>query len=397
MARKQQAQRNARGMGRSVVPSIAVLYWLTWLLSVANADAPPDPMTPADVIALGPSATEAASALPALPADLQTARVGQVTWAYHPSIASLAEELQRTLPRKLRAVAEELGLSVPGSLEIRVARSPEEMRRLAPLDGPPPAYAAGVAYPAIGLIVLSTVTPESWLPPDVGQVLTHELSHVMLSRALGGKAVPLWFAEGLAVAQAGEHRLARVRALWEAAIADEALPISSLSLRFPGDSSHANLAYAQSAALVQHLTHDARGKERLRELLRAVGAGASFEEALLRSFHLDLLALENEFRRSLSERFRVLPMVLTGTALWGGIAVLAAVAFFRRRRNQREQLALWEREEAADLRKAALQYLSPVRVEPSNNQEEERPPMLIRLPEPGVPTVEHEGQRHTLH
>jgi hypothetical protein len=397
MARKQQAWRNALGTGRSAAPPFAIFYWLTWLLSVAHADAPPEQAAPPDAIALRRSAVEGDMDPPVLPSEFRTARVGQVTWAYHPSIASLAEELQRSLPRKLRVVSEELGLEDPGSLEIRVARSPDEMRRLSPQNGPPPAYAVGVAYPAMGLIVLSTVTPESWLPPDVGQVLTHELSHVMLHRAVAEQPVPLWFAEGLAVAQAGEHRLARVRALWEAAISDDALPLSSLSQSFPVDSVHANLAYAQSADLVQHLTQDARGKERLRKLVGSIANGTTFEAALLGSHHIDMLALENEFRRSLSERFRVLPMVLTGTALWGGIAVLAVVAFLGRRRKQREQLAVWEREEAADLRKAALQYLSPVRVEPSNNQEDERLAVLIRLPEPGVPTVEHEGQRHTLH
>ena len=59
------------------------------------------------------------------------------------------------------------------------------MAKLAPTGAPPPAYAVGVAYPALRLILLSMVTPDKWLPPDLDAVYTHELSHVALHEAVG--------------------------------------------------------------------------------------------------------------------------------------------------------------------------------------------------------------------
>jgi hypothetical protein len=103
----------------------------------------------------------------------------------------------------------------------------------------------------------------------------------------------------------------------------------------------------------------------------------------------------------LNERFRVLPLVLTGTALWSGIALLAVVAFARRRRQNKEKLERWAVEEAAEQTRAlaiATTPTVPVQAAPAS---EPRIINVYALPPPvreaGVPTVEHEGQRHTLH
>jgi Peptidase MA superfamily len=342
----------------------------------------------------------ASQVIPPIPKAFRSERVGRVSWAYPPSLESLAGELQRMVPRRIAAIEAALGTRSDAPIEVRIARSPDELHTLCPHDAPPPPYAVGVAYPALGLIVVSTVTPDSFMPPELAQVLTHELAHVLLYRAVHGRALPLWFTEGFAVAQAGEHRLARVRTLWEAAIVDDVLPLAELGQAFPQSSDRASLAYAQSADLVQRLTADARGKERLQDLVRILAEGASFEDALLRSFHVDSFTLERDFRRSLSERFRLWPMLLTGSALWGGIALLALVAFVRRRRAQRERLAEWEREEAAEARPPRIQMVTAVRLPvPANGQGEDvsTPHWYVSPRDPGIPTIEHDGERHTLH
>jgi hypothetical protein len=271
------------------------------------------------------------------------------------------------------------------------------MRRLAPLAAPPPTYAVGVAYPALGLVILSVVDPQSWLPPNLDHVLTHELSHVVLHRAVGERPLPLWFVEGLAVHQAGEQRLGRIQTLWEAAITDDVLSASELSQRFPSRPNQVNLAYAESADLVEHMLRGERDRGRLRQLLVAVKAGASFEQALLSTYHVDLPYLEREWKRSLGERYRVLPMVLTGTALWGGIAVLVVVAFWRRRKDHREKLSRWAEEEAAEdraLREPPELVLVNTGTAPSAS---ELYVVAAQSHDSAVPTIEHEGQRYTLH
>ena len=361
-----------------------------------------DAAQPADVVR---AATNVA--LPDLPAGFVQKRIGSVQWAYHDSDAEVARELQVKLGASWRKVVTELGRDVSSEMTIRIARGPEDMRRLAPVGSPPPAYAVGVAYPSLGLVILSVVSPDSWFPPDLVAVMTHELSHIALYRAVRGHALPLWFVEGLATTQAGEHRLARVRTLWEAAVAGEVLPLELVSSSFPSRPQAVNLAYAQSADLVRHLLQSSADRSRLSQLLGHVADGMAFEAAVLSAYRIDLDYLEREWHQGLSERFRVLPLVLTGTALWGGIAILVVVAFLRRRRQHHEKLQRWAAEEAESDRVLAAhtQALAHVPTEPteaaSDPSSEPRIINVYQLPPPahetGVPTVEHEGQRHTLH
>lgn len=352
---------------------------------------------PADVVRDVPKD----SALPELPSGFLEKRIGSVLWAYHGTDADIARDLQAKVGGAWRKVVGELGRDVSSEMTIRIARGPEDMRRLAPRGSPPPAYAVGVAYPSLGLIILSVVSPESWLPPDLEAVLTHELSHIALYRAVEGQRVPLWFVEGLATQQAGEQRLSRVRTLWEAAVAGDVLPLELVSENFPERPQQVNLAYAQSADFVRHLLQSSEDRSRLPKLLESVAAGTPFDRAVLSAYRIDLDYLEREWRQGLGERFRVLPLVLTGTALWGGIALLAIVAFVRRRAQHGEKLAHWAEEEAEAEAALAALARAPAAHEGPISPSEPRILHVYALPanvhEAGVPTIEHEGQRHTLH
>jgi hypothetical protein len=380
-------------MLRACVQACAMVCWLL-AGGAARADADDDP---ADVV----TASALDVQLSPLPDGFIHERVGNVDWAYHKRDADLARNLQSKLAAAWRQVTSELGRKVSNHLTIRVARGPEDMVRLAPRNNPPPPYAVGVAYPSLGLIILSVVSPDSWFPPDEVAVLTHELSHVALHRAVDGRPLPLWFVEGLATYQAGEHRLSRVRTLWEAAVSGDVLSLDVVSRHFPNRPQAVNLAYAQSADLVRHLLQSTADHSRLAHLLAQVAGGVGFEQALLSAYRIDLPFLEREWRQGLSERFRVLPLVLTGTALWGGIALLAVVAFARRRQQNKEKLAGWEVEEAAEQARAIAVVNTPTVPAAPMTVSEPRLIHVYALPPPareaGVPTVEHDGQRHTLH
>jgi hypothetical protein len=366
---------------------VALVAWCTAQGAAAQGRGPLDLNLSARELALVPDA----------PADFSDERIGRVRMRFHPSDEGIARRLEAKIPAALRKVTAELGISHDQELEIRIARGPRDMAALAPRSSPPPPYAVGVAYPALGLIILSVVDPQSWFPPNLGEVLTHELSHIALYRAAGERHLPLWFVEGLAVHQAGEHRLQRIQTLWEAAVVDDVLPVSSLSAHFPARPNQVNLAYAQSADLVEHLLRSRTDRSRLAELLAEVKAGSPFEQGLLATYHVDLSYLEREWRRSLGERYRVLPMLLTGTALWGGIAILAVVAFLRRRKQQREKLSRWAEEEAQEDRARNEVPLTPALSTSPTAPEPELFVVVTQSRDSAVPTIEHEGQRYTLH
>lgn len=349
---------------------------------------------------------------PALPTDLPGGYVleaqGEVRWVYPESAQDEVDALKAQLPKDLSRLSQTFGSPLSDELDIRVGLNTDDMRQLAPAY-PVPDYAEGVAYPAHGLILLTFSAPMSFTRPDMGKVLTHELSHVALHRAVGGHSVPRWFTEGVAIQQADEHSLQRLRVLWESAMAKRLLPLSQLSRDFPGNHHEVSVAYAQSADLVGHMTDGADDEARFRALLGFLREGKGFSEAVQAAYGVSLGYIEREWRSSLMRNYGRLPSLLTGLSLlWALTAVLLLVGYIRARRKHRETLEQWQIEEAAEAT-AAETMQSPVvlRVTPTERPSVTRTQHRVdefmdrfqgRASSEGeVPKIEHDGQSHTLH
>jgi hypothetical protein len=370
----------------------ALLFVFALLLApIAHADAPVDVATE--------DGAAARSALPSLPEGFVRERRGEVRWEYPQQARSVARELQQTYRAAWPRVTGELGGDIDAELVIRIGTNPSEMRRLAPREAPPPAYASGVAYPARGLVLLTLSAPETWERPDVDSVLVHELSHIALHRAVNGQPIPRWFSEGVAIHQAREHDMERIRALWSATVGDRLIPIGRLSRAFSDRPHRVTLAYAESADFVRWLHAREDGDDRFHELIGRVARGSAFEVAVERTYSTDLRDLELAWHDDLSERYEAWPLLLGSGGLWVLAALLIVVAYFRRRRRDRVKIAQWEDEDRAALaaaRLVAVQSAGP------DQAGEEREVLYVLPPEPrlrdsGVPTIEHEGRSHTLH
>lgn len=383
----------------------ALVLWLALALGSGSAVAQ---HTPADV----PAGWGDVTAIPRLsepPVDYLTERRGNVTWTFHAAATSEARDLQEYFGDAWVRIEDDLGAPIDDTLVIRIARNPEEMHALAPIGYPPPAYASGVAYPRFGVILLSLTAPESWERPNMESLLTHELSHVALYRAVRGHSVPRWFTEGLAVYQAGEFGLDRAKTLWSAAVAGNVVPLDELDARFPDRPHRVNVAYAQSADMVAFMRRGPRDERSFRILIRHLGEGASFREAVPESYDATLGTLERRWRESVAERFQTMPLIVSGTGLWIVLSFLLVIAYVRRRRRHRERLAQWAEREAAEeeaLARAERAVADQLRArdEPPPEPEPEDDGIRILVPdeppqgrEPGVPTIEYEGRNHTLH
>jgi hypothetical protein len=242
--------------------------------------------------------------------------------------------------------------------------------------------------------------PMSWLRSDVDRVLVHELTHVALHRAVGGHPLPRWFSEGVAIHQANEHSLARVRELWSGTLRGALFPLERLSAGFPARHGEVSLAYAQSADLVGYLLQVDRGRARFRELVAALRAGQPFEQAFLASYRMPLPLLEQQWRAQLAQRFGRWPSILSGlTVVWALAALLLVVGYVRVRRRQARTFKRWEIEEAPVV----------VVAEPAPSQAPSQPPPRSVADEvldawgdqqrkdSGIPTIVHEGRNYTLH
>jgi hypothetical protein len=362
---------------------------LAWPLRAA-ADETAAELPPRDVsVVVQPGAAK----LPPLPGDFERLDHGWVAIELPSSLHDRGEALLHEADDFRARLSEDFGEPSLDAVLVRVARTPEQMSELAPESAPPPAYAAGVAYPSLHLVLLALQAPQTWDAPDLAELLRHELTHVALTDAVAGHHVPRWFDEGLAIHESGEVPWARTKTLWDATLGKRLLPLSYLDRGFPTDSYEVNEAYAESADFVRFLMRDT-DRARFGSLLQRVRVGIPFDRTLEDAYGADVRKLEYEWREELGRRFGVIPMITGGGLLWVLIAGLAGAAWLKKRRRARAKLAEWAREEAEmDTALAVSGAAREGAAAAARGAAEEDVPARM----PSVPVVEHDGRWHTLH
>ncbi|HEU4583485.1 MAG TPA: peptidase MA family metallohydrolase [Polyangiaceae bacterium] len=346
--------------------------------------------------------------LPPAPEGFNTYDGGWLKVAFPPSVRHRVQPLIHDADAFRQRMRELFGHPVLEQVYLRVARTPGEMATLAPPDNPFPKYAEGVAYPGIGLVLLTIEPLHPNSVSELGEVFQHELAHVALYDALNGQHVPLWLNEGFAIHLSGESTLTRWQTLSTATLSDTLLPLSQLEWRFPDDLVQTPIAYAESADVVRHLLRT-RYTQRFVAMLHRVRGGQAFEAAMLDAYGFQVYgiganSLEDEWRRDVAKRYTFWPVLFSGSMLWIGVLGLFTVGYFKNRSKQRLTLERWAIEEAAEdrpkLRDPAFASRMHIVLAPKPAPAPEAP-LVPEFKKGGsevdVPKVEHEGSWHTLH
>lgn len=358
---------------------------------------------PADQPRSGARALE----LPPTPATFNVADRGWIHFAYPPTTRVRVQPLMRAADEVRAELGRRLGQSVLRNVHVRIARTPFEMTTLAPEGAPYPKYASGVAYSELGLVLLTLDTGQASSLYDVGEVFRHELAHLALADAIGdAERVPHWFNEGLAVHLSGESSLARLRTLTTSTLSGRLIPLSKIDRGFPADALQADIAYAEAADVVRFLLRQ-EDRERFPALIGRLRDGEPFASALRDAYGVDLWTLEHEWREDVAKRYSFLPVFFSGSLIWIGVLVLFALAWRKRRRQSRETMERWAREEAfAEVRRArvvpsAIVPMPRVHIVLPGSEPLATAPDVPLLPaaavDVDVPKVEHDGHWHTLH
>ncbi len=345
--------------------------------------------SPRDVpIVVQPSAI----VIPPLPETDQVRDLGWLRVAYPPSAHERVQPLLDDADDVKAQLADELGQPVlTRPIEVRIARSPEDMASLAPSEIPPPRYASAVALPGLRLVLLSMRAPATDEGTNLQELFRHELAHIALDDAVGSKHVPLWFNEGFAVHASNEDPYARLQALTGATLSKSLIPLSELDRSFPADHYEVSVAYAESADFVRYLLRQA-DRSRFAAMIDRTHKGEEFDRALADAYGTDARKLEYEWREELAKRYTFWPVLLSGSVVWVLVLGALAVGLVRKRRRDRTTLARWEREEREEAEEAARRAAISVAIHA------EPPPVPDARPlTPSVPKIEHEGDWHTLH
>jgi hypothetical protein len=344
-------------------------------------------------LVLQPSAVK----VPAIPANYTQKDLGWLLLSYPASAQERVEPVIRdaeTIKADLQAT---LGQAVLSHVDVRIARNAQDMATLAPAEAPPPAYAAGVAYSSLHLVLISLTPPgPAGDGTDVEEVFRHEMAHVALEDATLGHHVPRWFNEGFAIHASGENPFMRWKTLQDATLSKKILPLSEIDQGFPNDNYEVSIAYAESTDFVRFLVRRSDEK-RFVSLIDRVRSGASFDRAMGDAYSTNLRKLEFEWREDLNNRFTLTPVLLGGSLLWVGLAAMMAMAWWKKRRRAKETLARWEREEhAMDVAHARMMKEEREREQLAESAATLGDKSALRAVS-GLPKINHDGDWHTLH
>jgi hypothetical protein len=355
----------------------------------ALADDPLVEKSPRDVpVVVQPSAI----AVPPLPETDQVRDLGWLRVAYPPSAHERVQPLLDDADDVKAQLADELGQPVlTRPIEVRIARSFEDMTSLAPTELPPPAYASAVALPGLRLVLLSMRAPATEEGTNLPELFRHELAHIALDDAVGSKHVPLWFNEGFAVHASNEDPYARLESLTSASLSKALIPLQDLDASFPTDHYEVSTAYAESADFVRFLLRQA-DRGRFSSMIERTHKGEEFAHALTDAYGTDERRLEYEWREELAKRYTFWPVLLSGSVVWVVVLVLLGVGLVRKKRRDKLTLARWEREEREEAEEAARRAAINAALQTVPPPAPDARPIT-----PSVPKIEHEGDWHTVH
>ncbi|HEV8701556.1 MAG TPA: hypothetical protein VGV60_09840 [Candidatus Polarisedimenticolia bacterium] len=214
--------------------------------------------------------------------------------------------------------------------------------RLRELDRLAPEWASGFLLPSRRLGAIRLAEADRYPHADLGSVLAHEATHMILFDAAGNN-LPRWFGEGVATGIERSWGMRDVLVFSSSLLTGRLPPLAELDAAFDASDDRARAAYAASFDFML-FTVKRYGDGVVREIVREA-ASRPFPEAWRAATGVSLERSETEWRRGSLFLYRWIPALTGTTALWSGITLLALFAGAHRRARSRAILERWEAEE----------------------------------------------------
>lgn len=196
-----------------------------------------------------------------------------------------------------------------------------------------PEWAAGLAIYSESAVIIRSANPE-WK-----STMAHELAHMAVDVATGGRRVPRWFNEGFAVATAEQWSIERATTMIAAGLSGNFYPFEELTAGFPRAESSAGLAYAQSFHFVQYITRNYGEDVLVRVMRRLRESDVDWNTAFEEEAGTSMEAAEASWASHVSTRYKWAPALGGGGGAWGAIAALSLVVWRRKKKEAADRLA----------------------------------------------------------
>jgi hypothetical protein len=241
----------------------------------------------------------------------------------------------------LSDLTEWYGLSESPKITIVLTPSQKSFHQLT--GGQIPEWGIAAASPDQSIVFLKSpriARPET----DLKKVIVHELSHVLLFTAAGGKHIERWFDEGLAMMLSGEKGLRETVILARAVLSGDIIWLHEIDDVLTFHRQKADLAYHESLVAVTFLK-DQYSREVFREIIYQLSQDRDMDAAMQSVIGLHFGEFEGNWLRAMQKKYRWavflnFPFLLSVlmVALFLSAVVATRIRIKKRRR-------LWEKED----------------------------------------------------
>ena len=254
-----------------------------------------------------------------------------------PELAAVRKRLESIDPQRFDDIAQLVGLTDVGPA-IRVVLAPEssDLAR---------GVSAWIAGFTVGeSVVLFPARSPTYPNNSLEDVMRHEVAHALIWRVSGGRPIPRWFNEGVAMAAERNRGFDDRTQLFYQLVTGSRTSLDELDRLFEGGQSDQVRAYALAGALVRDV-FDLHGPAGCAQILTRVGRGAPFDAAFADVAGITPAAAESEFWQRQRIWTNWLPIITSATTLWMAVTLLAILAIYRRRRRNLEIEKQWGKDE----------------------------------------------------
>jgi hypothetical protein len=270
-------------------------------------------------------------------------RAAALTVEAPPQLTGVAARIEAVDMARLEADLRRAGLALPERIAVTLIPDDDLRARTVPR------WIVGLAFGSSNLAIF----PGRVLPyphDSVESVFRHEVAHLALDARAGGRELPRWFHEGVAMSvDTGWGMDGRFRLLFEMARDPGTADLARLfASRAQPDAAR---AYGLSAALVADVRRR-HGPAVPGAIAARVAGGASFASAFaIETGETPDLAAARAW--STYVRWTPwLPALTSGSAIWTLILALAGAAWIARRRARARRRRRWEEEDETPPREA---------------------------------------------
>jgi hypothetical protein len=206
-----------------------------------------------------------------------------------------------------------------------------------------PDWGAAVAIKSRDLIVVKS---PRYFPvgKSLEELIGHELTHIALDNAVGGKWLPRWFEEGFCQMMSGEWRfdqdLLMTRAVWGSGLVP-LIELESLN-RFGG--AKAGLAYAESYLAVTELTRDL-GIDFFPDFFNEYRVSGNFYQAFTKTSGYKYLDWTNLWLDQNTRKYRFVLFIFDSRLFFPFLAVVFLLLYMIKLYQVRKKKKEWERME----------------------------------------------------